>query len=187
MNTSEKQTAVVVMPFSQELDSLYRAAIQPAIERCGLECVRLDEKCILGSMTGRMLHEISRAAIVVVEISNNNPNVLYELGYADALRKPAILVVHFHLENQVPFDIRDRQYIAYSDERDLQGKLKIRIPVVLAETDRYWDAFRTTYDRVTKLSGELTPFLLPLAKRHLEAWRVDIEALSRNNSVGMVF
>lgn len=168
---------MVAMPFNQKFDVLYRKAIRPAIEKCGLESVRLDEKYFAGSMVGRLMHEISQASMVIGEITDRNPNVMYELGYADALRKAVLLVVHGLHDSEVPFDIRDRQYISYSDERDLPRKLETRIPVALSQTDGHWEAFRSSYARVASMGGQLTSFLLPVAQRYLEQWRADIESL----------
>jgi hypothetical protein len=59
--------------------------------------------------------QIESTHAVVAEISTHNPNVFYELGYAHALRKPAVLLWR-KLEGQdIPFDIRGYRAIFCDD------------------------------------------------------------------------
>ena len=176
MDFAEKRTVVVAMPFDPKFDVIYHKGIRPAIKKCGLESVRLDEKYFTGSMIDRLLQEISRSAAVIGEVTDQNPNVMYEIGYADALRKPTLLVIRDSTRD-VPFDIRDRKHLRYRDERDLPRKLERLLLVALSEADGHWEAFRASYDRVSSLSGALAPFLLPIAQRYLELWRRDVEAI----------
>ena len=69
--------------------------------------------------TGKIIDQIwsgiNEARVLVAELTGRNPNVLYELGIAHALRKPVVLV--FSNENNVPFDVRHVRVIYY-DVRD---------------------------------------------------------------------
>ena len=68
----------------------------------------------------------------MAEISTQNPNVFYELGYAHALRKPAILLVRRQEGQKMPFDVSGYRAIFYDDsiggkkavERTLEQHLK---------------------------------------------------------------
>jgi hypothetical protein len=68
----------------------------------------------------------------VAEITTHNPNVFYELGYAHALRKPALLLVRRQEGETMPFDIRGYRAIFYDDsiggkktvERNLKQHLR---------------------------------------------------------------
>jgi hypothetical protein len=76
--------------------------------------------------------QIESSHAVVTEISTQNPNVYYELGYAHALRKPAVLLVRRSDGSTMPFDIRGYRAIFYHDciggkksvERNLQQHLR---------------------------------------------------------------
>jgi hypothetical protein len=73
-----------------------------------------------------------QAHAVVAEISTPNPNVFYELGYAHALRKPAILLFRRQEGEAMPFDVSGYRAIFYDDtiggkkgvERSLEQHLK---------------------------------------------------------------
>lgn len=43
---------------------------------------------------------VAEAAVVVAEITPLNPNVFFEIGYADALQKPLILIAQKGLKHR---------------------------------------------------------------------------------------
>lgn len=47
-----------------------------------------------------------------------NPNVLYELGIAQALDKPVILISRE--PEQLPIDIKSKRFLIYRDYKELQ-------------------------------------------------------------------
>jgi len=49
---------------------------------------------------------------VIVDLSEAKPNVLYEAGYAHALRKPVVHICSTPL-SELPFDVRNWNTIAY--------------------------------------------------------------------------
>ncbi len=109
-------TCFVVMPFAQPLGAYYTTVYQPAIEKAKLKPMRADAE-IFG--TGKIIDQIwagiNSARVLVAELTGRNPNVLYELGMAHALRKPVVLVSSN--EDDVPFDVRHVRVIYY-DMRD---------------------------------------------------------------------
>jgi len=109
-------TCFVMMPFADPLGSYYTTVYQPAIDKAKLKAVRADAE-IFG--TGKIIDQIwtgiHSARVLVAELTGRNPNVLYELGLAHALRKPVVLVSSN--EDDVPFDVRHVRVIYY-DMRD---------------------------------------------------------------------
>jgi hypothetical protein len=106
----------VMMPFAEPLGGYYATVYQPAIDKAKLKAVRADTD-IFG--TGKIIDQIwagiRSARVLVAELTGRNPNVLYELGLAHALRKPVVLVSSN--EDDVPFDVRHVRVIYY-DMRD---------------------------------------------------------------------
>jgi hypothetical protein len=109
-------TCFVMMPFAEPLGGYYANVYQPAIEKAKLKPMRADAE-IFG--TGKIIDQIwagiNSARILVAELTGRNPNVLYELGIAHALKKPVVLVSSN--EEDVPFDVRHVRVIYY-DMRD---------------------------------------------------------------------
>jgi hypothetical protein len=81
---------------------------------------------------------ITKARIVIAELTGRNPNVLYELGLTHVLRKPAILIVQSM--DDVPFDLRHLRCIVYSlgpgGLRKLRTDLEATIRQVLSSPSR---------------------------------------------------
>jgi len=102
----------VIMPFADPIGGYYELIYEPAIKKTGLTPVRADTD-IFG--TGKIIEQIwaglKRAKVLVAELTDRNPNVLYELGLAHALNKPVVLISSN--EDDVPFDVRHVRVIYY--------------------------------------------------------------------------
>lgn len=107
-----KRKAFCVMPFSPDMEDRYLFGIKMAAERAGYICNRSDEKYFTGDILMQIQKDIRATDIVIADISGNNPNVCYEVGFAHALRKPVILVTD-STEGAL-FDIRNMRYILFT-------------------------------------------------------------------------
>lgn len=118
----DKQLAAVMMPFNQtaELDQVYNA-IKKGAEHVGLKAKRVDESANPRDITGEIFELIETAAVVIVDVTDLNPNVMFEYGYAQGLKKTVIVLSSSSLDN-LPFDIRQHRIINYHD--DTKGGLK---------------------------------------------------------------
>ena len=67
----------------------------------------------LENILERIYNQISRADIVVAEMTGRNPNVFYEAGYAHGLGKPVILLTKS--VDDIPFDLRHYPHIVYQE------------------------------------------------------------------------
>ncbi len=104
-----------------------------AIASAGLfKIARIDAIAGPGIIVDDIQRQISEANAIVAEISSRNPDVFYELGYAHALAKPAVLLARREGSSEMPFDIRGYRAIFYDDtmggkktvERNLEQHLK---------------------------------------------------------------
>ena len=76
--------------------------------------------------------KIKAATICIADITLDNPNVWYEVGYAMASNKTTILICSDERVGNYPFDIRQRNVLQYkteskSDFDELRNKLSKRI------------------------------------------------------------
>ncbi len=112
----------VAMPFGKkrdfenkieiDFDRIYEQAIKPAIQSLGLEVIRADEERMGGIIHTPMYERLLLSEIVIADVSNQNPNVFYELGIRHCAR-PRSTILMFAKENQLPFDIRMLRAIPY--------------------------------------------------------------------------
>lgn len=100
----ERSTCFVVQPFAEPYAGYFNLIYEPAIEGAGLQAIRADAEIFgTGKIMDQIIAGIQEARVLIAELTTRNPNVLYELGLAHALRKPVVLVSNN--EGDVPFDL----------------------------------------------------------------------------------
>lgn len=107
---ADRKMCFVLMPFRKEFEESYQV-IKAAVEGGGYTVRRADEIHETRSIMQIICEQIGRADLLVADLTDRNPNVFYELGYAHALGKNTILVTR--RADDVPFDLRHRQYVLY--------------------------------------------------------------------------
>ncbi len=105
--------AFVVMQFEETYDNLYREVIRPVCEKSGFQVERADDVFRPGTILQDIINGLLDSDVVIAEVSSDNPNVFYELGYAHALDKPTVLLARHG--GDFPFDIRGFRVIFYDD------------------------------------------------------------------------
>lgn len=80
--------AFVVMQIGNpEMDHLFEAVIQPAIESMGLQAKRVDRDNEGGLLKNEIIHFLNNSEIIVADLTNERPNVYLEVGYAMGIDK----------------------------------------------------------------------------------------------------
>ncbi|AWA30980.1 hypothetical protein HYN48_13320 [Flavobacterium magnum] len=117
-----KPKVFVIMQFTNEYNELYNEVIKPVVDNRGLECVRADEFYTSTPILKDIIDSIIESSIVIAEITPDNPNVFYEIGYSHAIGKPTILLCDRKRE-KLPFDLSSFRTLFY--ENTIAGKKKI--------------------------------------------------------------
>jgi hypothetical protein len=104
-----------------------------AAEEVGAVCTRVDRREFQGNVVDEIQSLIRESIAVFVDLSEAKPNVLYETGYAHALKKPCIHICSTPLE-KVPFDVYQWKTTKYSpgQTHKLGKELAQRLKEVLA-------------------------------------------------------
>ncbi|MDE0222994.1 MAG: hypothetical protein OXJ90_27260 [Spirochaetaceae bacterium] len=107
-------TCFVIQPFdSGKFDKRFDEIFRPALKQAGLDPYRVDQDPSV-QVTIDSIHEgIRSAAICLADITMDNPNVWYELGFALALGHDVILICSDERQGKYPFDIHHRNVIKY--------------------------------------------------------------------------
>lgn len=129
-----KEYCFVIQPYDGgDFDNRYDDIIKPALESCGVEAYRVDRDPYVEIAISVIEERIRDATLIIAEISVDNPNVWFELGYAMALGKPVIMLCdNMYRSEKIPFDISHRNVLIYRsgsirDFNDCFEKLKERI------------------------------------------------------------
>jgi hypothetical protein len=120
-DSDTKDHAFVAMPFDESFQDTFHYGIMPAVRQAGLICERIDELTFTGDVIPRMKERIDAARIVVADLTDANPNVYLEVGYAWGRKVPTVLICHHATE--LKFDVRGQRCLIYRSIRDLEQKL----------------------------------------------------------------
>lgn len=112
---SAKWKIFVIMPFSPKFDDVWKGGIERACSAGSFGCLRVDKVSLSTWITEDMKKYMKMADVVIADITGNNPNVMFELGWALALGKQPIVIRQKEDPEQVPFDVKDIRYIRYSN------------------------------------------------------------------------
>ncbi|MBU1862548.1 MAG: hypothetical protein KKH94_02650 [Candidatus Omnitrophica bacterium] len=134
---NKKPTAFVVMEFSSQYNDVYSEVIKNICDEQGLEVLRIDEKKGPGIIIADINKAIIEAKLIIADISTDNPNVFYEVGYAHAYLKPTVLLAEKKEDNKLPFDVSPFRTLFYENtiagKRKLEEGLREHISAILSE------------------------------------------------------
>lgn len=153
------------MPFSEAWSGEVYERIRAAVEGAGYKCLRGDEvhgRVVLQDIWAK-LHE---SAIVVADLTGENPNVFYELGIAHTIGRDVVPIVQ--AGQSLPFDQTPFRTIFYqlgdegleALEQSLASFLAtpaiMNSPIVLLKASQIdtFNAWRRNGDRVLQIRGE---------------------------------
>jgi hypothetical protein len=123
----DERLAFVLMPFTDELTKIYHAFIKPTVElpQFNLVCKRADDIKSNRVIIQDIWKSICEARIVIADISELNPNVMYELGITHTLGKETVLIYQrSEKEIKFPFDLAHIRRIEYENSATGGQKLK---------------------------------------------------------------
>ena len=118
------RTIFAAMPFAKIYDDTFEVGIQGACLKLGYKAVRVDHQNFVGDIVAEIKKLIKKSAAVVGDLSDGRPNVLYEIGYAEAAKRNVVQICSTPMEN-IPFDVRNNRTIPY--EKGQTTKLKERL------------------------------------------------------------
>ena len=130
-------TCFVIQPFDRgAFDKRYDDVFEPAIRDAGLEPYRVDRDPATTVLIDDIEAGIRSADICFAEITSDNPNVWYELGYAIASGKPVVMACSEDERARFPFDIQHRSVLRYrtdstSDFESAKEQIATRLAAAL--------------------------------------------------------
>lgn len=154
-------------------DKLLRHVITPVCKECGFEPTRIDKENKNGSITEGILKHLKEDDLVIADLTENNPNAFYEIGYRAALDKPAI-----HLmakDSSIPFDVSAIRTFPY-DLTDLDSVDELRERLIQTIKSIDFDSHETK----NNLSNNNTPMTSALILQEIYKLQDKVESLSSN-------
>jgi len=127
--TKIEKLVFAAMPFAPQYEDVFFVAMSYAAEQVGAVCDRVDRREFQGNVVEEVHRMIRRSSAVIIDLSESKPNVLYEAGFAHALKKPCVHICSTTLE-KLPFDVAQWKTTRYEPgqthklRRDLTQRLK---------------------------------------------------------------
>jgi hypothetical protein len=94
-------------------DKRYESVLVPAIEAAGIEAYRVDQDPSVSIPIQDIENGIRKSEICLADITTDNPNVWFELGFALAIPREVVLVCSEERTTHYPFDVQHRSIIKY--------------------------------------------------------------------------
>jgi len=137
------QRCFVIQPFDNDgpFDARFDDVFVPAAGNAGLEAYRVDRDPSVAIPIDDIESGIDNARACLADITTDNPNVWFELGYAFARRKGVCLVCSEERKTPFPFDVQHRNIHKYrvgspSYFDDLRNTISERLKAIIdSETD----------------------------------------------------
>lgn len=111
-----EDTCFVISPIGSEgsetrerADKLFNYVIKPALADFDYDPVRADHIDEPGMITSQVIEYVVESPLVVADLTDQNPNVFYELAIRHALQKPTIQIIDS--QETIPFDLNDSRTI----------------------------------------------------------------------------
>ena len=121
-NPLECGLTFVLMSFNPSLDAIFMEIEDAAkMVNSNIRVERIDKKRGDFSITPEILNMIDRAELIVCDLTEEKPNVYYELGYARGKNKTVINIAK--KDTKLHFDVKDNRTIFYSDLTELRREL----------------------------------------------------------------
>jgi len=124
LRKSPKKEIFAAMPFDIKYQDVYFVAMAEAADRINAVCRRVDQEEYSGDIVKKIKSMIDESAAVIADLSESNPNVLYEVGYAHGKDIPTVQVCSTPL-GDLPFDVAHWNTIPYQQGQTHQLGEKI--------------------------------------------------------------
>jgi nucleoside 2-deoxyribosyltransferase len=140
--TMKNPSVFVIMPFAAPWRDVYELGIKAGCVAAGAEVARIDEQIFHQNILIRLYSQIAQADFIVAEMTEPNPNVYYEVGYAHGVGRPVLLITK--TLNSVPFDLKHYPFIQYESIVTLKTELEKRLKMFIANPELTADMFNVS-------------------------------------------
>jgi hypothetical protein len=132
--TEDSNAVFVIMPFATKhvdtYDTIRRAVAGTSL---GMRAERIDEVPGAIQITDEVRSAIRRARLVVCDLTDERPNVYYELGFAHGLSKQLICIAR--TGTKVHFDVYGLKTLFFESYRSLEDQLESEIRAIIARAE----------------------------------------------------
>jgi nucleoside 2-deoxyribosyltransferase len=126
----------VAMSFSPSMESVWKNAIHPAIDKAGYKPYRVDIVPHIDKIDAKIITEIKNSRFIIADVTEQRQGVYFEAGFAMGLDIPVIWSVKKDDLKNVHFDTRQYNHIDWETEDDLKERLYYTICAVIGKYEK---------------------------------------------------
>lgn len=125
-----KPRIFVATPLADDFEEVYHSGIKQAVDDLNREedadvlCERIVDDSFTGSITEEIREKIESASLVVADMTNANPNVYLEVGYAWGSGTPTLQIVRD--TDDLEFDVDSHNTLTYDRSRVFELRDELR-------------------------------------------------------------
>jgi len=120
-DSRNKPHVFVAMPFADEYTDRFHYGIVGAANAAGFLCERADLSAFTGDVISWIKDRIASASLVIADLTDGNPNVYLEVGYAWGRGVNTVLIVEDG--DELKFDVRTQRCLVFRSIRHLEELL----------------------------------------------------------------
>jgi hypothetical protein len=128
------------MPFSStenvsetEWTETYEKFFRPIMESFGFTCKRSEVRN--RPLTKYIVQDLKNSDLVISDITDSNPNVLWELGVRHSLSRKTIMISSIEMKEKIPSDLKPYGVVFYKKDKTAYEDFKQQISEVLKEME----------------------------------------------------
>ena len=129
--------AFVAMWFADEMETVYKTGIEPAVKQAGYDPMRIDRKPDVVKIDDEILAEIRRSRFLVADMTHGESGprggVYFEAGFALGLGLPVLYSCRSDKIDEIHFDTRQYYHIKWDTPEDLRDELIKRIGAIVGD------------------------------------------------------
>lgn len=153
----KKKVCFVISPLGssnsstrRKADGLLKSVIKPVLKELDYDVIAPHEIDSPGSITKQVIQYLLEADMVIANLSELNPNVMYELAVRHAKRLPVVSVCE--KETNLPFDIAQERTLQYDDDMFGVDELKPSLKQMVIEAQKEENPDNPIYRTVNEIN-----------------------------------
>lgn len=135
-------------------EGLINSVLRPVLKEFGFEPKPAHQIDISGSITKQIIDNVINCELVIANLTEVNPNVMYELAIRHSFGKKVLILAE--KRTKLPFDIQVQRTIFYEDSmhgsEELKPELRKKIESLLKESSTETRKNSPVYDAVQEVA-----------------------------------